>query len=437
MLPIAFSRPPPPFAFGLGRSRCPPPFAAGTFAVAAIAGLPPFAAAWPVADVAPFTGSAGAWPVAARLQHLLAVVAAEIHPRLRVVARCTALAEFLSDVGVVVTHAVAMIGIVLPVVDVGIVDVDRAVDVDVVAAPIHAAAPITTACGPCADGDASGECDAGRDGSARVVADGRGPVVRRIGRIRPRAVDNRRVVVRHVDRIRLGRFDDDNLLVLLGLDRNLLLLGRGEFVLRLRAGAQPLDGVHHVGLLREHGVAELLRPVELAAHHVEDRRRRGQRLHAVVPALLVGSGFELIALQRLVVLGPAIGLHDLERIGRGHQHFRQQGVGIKRDRGDELVKLLGLQRRGRRLCRLVLRVGDRREHHEESGQKQPYEMRGHDRRLSSCRVSAECELMRKLAVSLGRGRAGNRLDRGPIALRGRGYLWNGWITLQSRFISQY
>jgi hypothetical protein len=34
-----------------------------------------------------------------------------------------------------------------------------------------------------------------------------------------------------------------------------------------RPRTQPLDRVHDVGLLGEHGIAEFLRPVELFAHH--------------------------------------------------------------------------------------------------------------------------------------------------------------------------
>ena len=83
--------------------------------------------------------------------------------------------------------------------------------------------------------------------------------------------------------------------------------------------AQPLDRIHHVRLLRKNRVAKLLRPVEFRAHHGEHRRRRNQRLDAVVPTLLVDRGLQLIALQRLVLGRPTIGLHDLQRIGRCHQ----------------------------------------------------------------------------------------------------------------------
>ena len=58
-----------------------------------------------------------------------------------------------------------------------------------------------------------------------------------------------------------------------------------------------------------------------------------------------------IALQVLVLVGPAARLDDLERIGRSHQRLRQQIVGIKRDRREKLIELLGLEQiLGRRGC---------------------------------------------------------------------------------------
>ena len=130
------------------------------------------------------------------------------------------------------------------------------------------------------------------------------------------------------------------------LHDDLLLLGRLQVAFGLRLGAQALHGVHHVLLLREERVAELLGPVELLVHHREHLRERDQRLDARVPGLALaarprgpcpsafGFAFE-----------PARRFDDLERIGRGHQHLREQRVGIERDRRDELLDLLRLERR--------------------------------------------------------------------------------------------
>ena len=51
-------------------------------------------------------------------------------------------------------------------------------------------------------------------------------------------------------------------------------------------GTQTLDGVGDILRLTELGIAHLLCPVEVVAHHVEDLRERHQRLHADVPGLV-------------------------------------------------------------------------------------------------------------------------------------------------------
>ena len=76
------------------------------------------------------------------------------------------------------------------------------------------------------------------------------------------------------------------------------------------ASALALDRVHHVSLLREHRVAELLRPVEIVVHHGEHRRRRHKRLDARVPILLRKRFVELVALERFIGLRSAVSPHN-------------------------------------------------------------------------------------------------------------------------------
>ena len=230
----------------------------------------------------------------------------------------------------------------VPVAGVDVVDVRRTIDVDVVVAPAHVAAPVAAG-RPAAERNASAECKTGGESGAGVISRRRREVVGRVGRIRPLAIDHGGVVVGDVERFGLSRFDHDHLLVLLGLDRNLLLLGGLQLLRRLSPGAQPLDRIHNVRLLRQHRVAKLLRPGQFRAHHAEHRRRRDQRFDAFVPGLTIDRVFELIALQVLVLIDPAAGLDYFQRIGRSHQRLRQQVVGIKRDRREKLIELLRLQ----------------------------------------------------------------------------------------------
>ena len=129
---------------------------------------------------------------------------------------------------------------------------------------------------------------------------------------------------------------------------------------RLRLGSQRLHGVHHVRLLREECVAELLGPVEFVAHHLERLRHRGQRFDARIPGLALHLAFECLALNTGILLRPSRGFDNFERIGRGHQNLAEQRVWIERDRRHELLDLgfrkllviLLIRRRGRRIDRL-------------------------------------------------------------------------------------
>src|SRR5262249_31124967 len=186
--------------------------------------------------------------ITAGVEHLLAVLAAEILPR-PAAGLDVVLGVFLAHLGIVVFHAVAVHGIVLKVPDIDVVDV--AIDVDVVVAPVEASAPEIPARGPAPDGISGAESEPGRHHPGRDIA-GRRPVVRRIGRIRPRAIDHGGIVIGHVDRIRRRGLDGDDLLALLLTHHDLLFLGRCQLVVRLRLRAQALDGIHDVGLLGQH-----------------------------------------------------------------------------------------------------------------------------------------------------------------------------------------
>jgi hypothetical protein len=114
-------------------------------------------------------------PVGSRPQDLLTIATTEIHALIPVAD--ISFAVTLAHIIVVVTHAVAVIRVVNPIV--AFVDIDIVVDVDVVVAPADAAAPIIAATRPGADRIARAESKAGGNRSARNVA-GRREVIRRI-----------------------------------------------------------------------------------------------------------------------------------------------------------------------------------------------------------------------------------------------------------------
>ncbi len=188
-------------------------------------------------------------------------------------------------------------------------------------------------------------------------------VVRRVRGPPPTAVHDRRLVGRHVDDLRIRRLDHDVGLRPFLLHLDLLLLVALQISGGLGLPAQVLHGVHHLRLLREERVAQLLRPGEVLVHPVQHLGEGGQRFDALVPWLVLQRILQRRALQSGILLAPACGLDDLERIRRRHQHLRQQRIRVERDRGQHRVEFLLLEgRTGRGGLRARRRGGSRRRH---------------------------------------------------------------------------
>jgi hypothetical protein len=234
----------------------------------------------------------------------------------------------------------------------GPVHVLLAVDVDVVVAVLlPAAAPVVVVhvdvvvapVAAVADERADAHADAEREEarhrhlSARVAGvgvAGRVAVRRRVVRLRRRRAVCRRRILRHVHGVRLGRLDDDRLLLVDDLLGDLLLLGGLERAAGLGQLPHALHRVQHVVLLGEEGVAKVLRPVEVLGHALQEVGELRETLDARVPVLLRERLVEVVALEVLVLAPPAVRLDDLERVGRGDQHLDQERVGVERDGAD-------------------------------------------------------------------------------------------------------
>jgi hypothetical protein len=151
------------------------------------------------------------------------------------------------------------------------VDIGSLVDVDV-----HVAAtPVAVAEDGPGSGQADAPCKASGQRCTRIVGRIWWPVVRWIGGRAPGAVDNGRIVGRHVNDLRVRGLNPHNSLAGLPLDRSrrrlhdhVLLLVRLEVPRLLRSRPQPLHRRQHILLLGEEGIAQLLRPVELVVHRL-------------------------------------------------------------------------------------------------------------------------------------------------------------------------
>ena len=101
-----------------------------------------------------------------------------------------------------------------------------------------------------------------------------------------------------------------------------------------------LHGVHHVALLGQHRIAQVLGPIQVVAHAVQDIREVGQGLHARVPSLIGQCVFQVGPFEIRVALPPAIGLHDLQGVGGGHQNLGYETVRVQGDGRYQLLELI-------------------------------------------------------------------------------------------------
>ncbi len=102
---------------------------------------------------------------------------------------------------------------------------------------------------------------------------------------RPRREENDpRVICRHHHERRIRRHDRD----VRSTAHHNLAVGPQDISEIPGLCAFPLDGVHHVLLLREKRVPQVRSPVDVGSHHVQHGREWQKRLHAGIPRDLVG-----------------------------------------------------------------------------------------------------------------------------------------------------
>jgi len=96
--------------------------------------------------------------------------------------------------------------------------------------------------------------------------------------------------------------------------------------------SHPLHGVHHIALLREEGIAEVGRPLDVVAQAFDDVGQPGEPLNGRIPIFLLDGGGEGLALQVGVPGQPLLQLDDFKRVRRGGKRLRQERIRIKGDR---------------------------------------------------------------------------------------------------------
>jgi hypothetical protein len=248
--------------------------------------------------------------------------------------RVTAAVVLTGDILIPVSDSPAVIDVVMPVfvADIGAIERVVAIDVDINATA--APSPVAGTPDGCADDHAGGKDEARRIDIGRRV-----DVIRR-RRVPPVAVHHGRVVGRDVHHLRLRRFDDIDLLAALQLGSDDLLFSRLQVAGSVGARPQALYAVHHLLLLGQESVAQLLHPVEVVAHLLQDLRHCGQGPDRRIPGLLAHRSLQRRTADPGIGLHPARCLDDFERIGGRHQHLRQKRIRVEGDRRQQAIEIL-------------------------------------------------------------------------------------------------
>jgi hypothetical protein len=166
--------------------------------------------------------------------------------------------------------------------------------------------------------------------------------------------DDIRAVGRNIHDLRVGRRDRDCIL----LDGDLLLVVRLQRPVRHRRRPRLLDCLHHVGLLREDGLAELVGPLQVLIHAVQHVWKLEQHEYARVPLRI------RLRLGLAVVLAQEPGrLHNVRPRSGGRQNVSDQRIRIQRDRRHELLQFCRAELDRRRRVPRRRGLGRRPRHH--------------------------------------------------------------------------
>jgi hypothetical protein len=136
------------------------------------------------------------------------------------------------------------------------------------------------------------------------------------------------------------------------LHLNLLLRRAAQRSRRVGLRTQPLNRRRHLLLIRRDSSSNRSIVVDVLGHHLDHGRKVGKRDKGRVETLLLRRIRQCCSAQALIQRQPVIDIQNLLRIRRSRRNLRQQRVGIKRYRRQQLIKLRRRRRRWWRSGRL-------------------------------------------------------------------------------------
>jgi len=179
-----------------------------------------------------------------------------------------------------------------------------------------------------ADANAQTERDQGRtDHCARSRKHHCGIVLRDKNHLRIRGLDD-------IDRLRTWLYDD------------CLLLIRAQCARGVGLRPQSLNGIGDCSLISGERLTDGGVVVDILRHHLDHLRKIHQCDKCGIEPLLLGGIGKRRSLESWIRKEPIVDVQDLLR-GRGCRHdLREQGIGIERDGGKQLIQLLRRKPKG-------------------------------------------------------------------------------------------
>jgi hypothetical protein len=108
--------------------------------------------------------------------------------------------------------------------------------------------------------------------------------------------------------------------------------------------AHALNRIHNVLLLRRRSFAKCRRPCKIFRKSVENAWELSERFYRRVPRLLIDCLGEGFAGEAGIIFHPKSCVDNLIRESGRAENLRNESIGIKSDRSDQRIKLVGSKR---------------------------------------------------------------------------------------------
>jgi hypothetical protein len=136
------------------------------------------------------------------------------------------------------------------------------------------------------------------------------------------SINDSLIVLRYVDDLWIGRFDQYQLLPVVVLEDDTLLWPALQCTGLISVLTQNLNCIHDGCLIRLKGSADRRVVIDVLRHHVDDLRKVHQGEERWIEALRLSRIHERLSAQPRILPEPAIDVKNLLRVGGGRRDLR-------------------------------------------------------------------------------------------------------------------